>query len=48
MICMDKEKLVEALKEIQAIAKGLTEFNPTYEKIYKITVKALEEEKHDK
>ncbi|WP_267897034.1 hypothetical protein [Lysinibacillus yapensis] len=40
---MEKEKLVAALKEIAQITQGLTEFNPTYEKIYKITQKVLEE-----
>ena len=34
-------ELEQALKEIQAITKGLTEFNATYEKIYNIANKAL-------
>lgn len=42
---MDKEKLVEALSEIAEITQKLTEFNPTYEKIFQITQKALEETK---
>ena len=41
---MENEKLVKALKEIADITQGLTEFNPTYEKIYKIAQKALEEQ----
>ncbi len=34
-------ELEQALKEIQAITKGLTEFNATYEKIHNIANKAL-------
>lgn len=40
---MEKEKLVDALKEIAEITQKLTDFNPTYEKINNITQKALEE-----
>lgn len=39
---MEKEKLIEALEEIREITQGLTEFNPTYEKIHNIAEKALE------
>lgn len=35
------KELEQALKEIQAITKGLTEFNATYEKIHNIAGKAL-------
>lgn len=36
------ERLITALSEIKAITQGLTEFNPTYERIYKIATKNLE------
>lgn len=39
-----EQKLREALEEILKITEGLTEFNPTYEKIYKIASEALEKE----
>ncbi|MER2111141.1 MAG: hypothetical protein ABS960_00520 [Solibacillus isronensis] len=42
---MEQEKLVEALREIAEITQKLTEFNPTYEKIFQIAQKALEETK---
>lgn len=35
------KELEQALQEIQAITKGLTEFNATYEKIHNIANKAL-------
>ena len=35
------KELEQALEEIQAITKGLTEFNATYEKIHNIANKAL-------
>ncbi len=35
------KELEQALKEIQAITKGLIEFNATYEKIHNIAGKAL-------
>ena len=42
------EELEQALIEIQAITKGLTEFNATYEKIHNIANKALlEGDAHD-
>lgn len=34
--------LLQALNEIKDITSGLTEFNPTYEKIHNIAVKGLE------
>lgn len=40
---LEQEKLVGALREIAEITQKLTEFNPTYEKIFQITQKALEE-----
>lgn len=36
------ERLITALSEIKAITQGLTEFNPTYERIYKIAIENLE------
>ena len=42
---MEKEKLVEVLREIAEITQKLSEFNPTYEKIFQITQKVLEETK---
>lgn len=36
------ERLIIALSEIRAITQGLTEFNPTYERIYKIATENLE------
>lgn len=42
------KEIEQALKEIQAITKGLTEFNATYEKIHNIAIKALSGgKKHD-
>ncbi|MGE8038180.1 hypothetical protein [Lysinibacillus sp. NPDC093692] len=42
---MEKDKLVEALKEIAEIANSLKEFNPTYQKIYDITQRAFDKQK---
>lgn len=36
------ERLTEALIEIKAITQGLIEFNPTYDRIYKIATENLE------
>lgn len=36
-----ESKFEKALKEIEAITRGLGEFNPTYEKIHKIASEAL-------
>lgn len=36
------ERLITALSEIKAITQGLTEFNPTYERIYKIATENME------
>lgn len=37
-----ESKFEKALKEIEAITRGLGDFNPTYDKIHKITKEALE------
>lgn len=39
-----EEKLRQALEEIKELTKSLIDFNPTYEKIYKIACEALENE----
>lgn len=42
-LLMDRnERLIKALTEIKAITQGLTEFNPTYDRIYKIATENLE------
>ncbi|NLY80769.1 MAG: hypothetical protein GX072_13035 [Lysinibacillus sp.] len=38
---VEKSKLEGALYEIEAITRGLGEFNPTYEKIHRIASEAL-------
>lgn len=38
---MENRKLDAALREIEATTRGLTQFNPTYEKIHKIASEAL-------
>jgi len=37
-----ESKFEKALKEIEAITRGLGDFNPTYDKIHKIASEALE------
>lgn len=37
------EKMQEALKQIEDITQSLTEFNPTYERIYNVARKGLGE-----
>lgn len=40
-----EEKLRQALEEIKELTKSLVDFNPTYEKIFRIAKEALESEK---
>ncbi len=42
---MEKDKLIEALKEIAEIANSFREFNPAYQKNYDITQRALDKQK---
>lgn len=42
-----ESKFEKALKEIEAITRGLGDFNPTYDKIHKIASEALGVSEHD-
>lgn len=43
-VTIPKNRLIEmldSLREIESITKGLTDFNPTYEKIYTLACQGL-------